>query len=46
MKRVPNGGYEKTSPMIFAADRQIFGLVYLGTPGSGIWYVQTDQLMK
>ena len=43
---LPQRGYEKTTPMIFAADRQTFGRVYLGTPGLGIWYVQTDQVAR
>ncbi len=34
-------GYTRVTPMIFAADRQVFGRVYLGTPGIGIWYLDT-----
>jgi xyloglucan-specific exo-beta-1,4-glucanase len=35
------GDYTQVSPMIFAADRNTFGRVYLGTPGIGLWYVDT-----
>ncbi len=37
--------YNHVTPNHLAADRQTFGRVYLGTPGLGIWYVQTDRLI-
>lgn len=37
----PRTGYQNTTPMIFAADRQVFGRFCFGTPGLGIWYADT-----
>ncbi len=41
---LPRIGFENLGSYMLMADRQTFGRLYLGTPGLGIWYVQTDQL--